>query len=505
MKKRIVALICVFTAVALMLCSCGGGTNGPDSEDVTPVYEDKAQQKIVKITLPYFGTDSINPYFAKSSENLALAYLYCQPLFEIKSDYSAEPVIAENYEYEGRNIYVTLKNVTFSDSSAVTPRDVVYSYEIAKDCPAFSQRLKNVEDAYMKGERVVFTLDTPDVLGINALCFPVVKFGSAWSEQLAPIGSGVFIFSEPEKMTLNPNAQLASEINTVELYDVTKPEYITHELEIGNFNFLFDDFSEGAYKRIVAANKAITLNSFVFLELNSGNPVLSSAAMRTAVYYAIDKQEVSATAYQGYSRATSVPFNPDLYLLKNVELADVKGNKQKCSEILSKLGYNYRNANDVLTNSVNSLELRLLVNSENSMRILAAYKIAGELNSQGFKVNVEAVDFGTYTARIAAGDFDMYLGEVKLTENMDLSAFSSGSASTGIDKTSTFFGAYTSFRNGNLDMPSMLDSFYDSMPFVPICYRMGLAAYSSEYTPDFSYAPFNIYGNIENWEASKQE
>jgi len=474
-----------------------------DDEGITTVYEDKEEQKIVKITLPYYESETLNPFTATSSENLALCYLYCQPLFEIKSDYSVEPVIAEGYEYEDRNIYVTLKSVTFSDGSLLTPRDVVYSYDMAKESPAFSQRLKNVEDSYMKGERVVFTLTEPDVLGVNALCFPVVKFGSAWSDEVLPIGSGVFVLSEPEKMTLNPNAQIASEINTVELYNVRKLEYITNELEIGNFNFLFDDFSEGTYKRIVAANKAITLNNLVFLELNANNKALASAALRTAVYYAVDKEEVSATAYQGYSRAASVPFNPDLYLLEGVETPDVKGDKSKCATILSKLGYNFRNEKQVLTNSVTNLEFSLLVNKDNAFRTAAAYKIASELNSRGFLIHVEAVDFATYSARIASGDFDMYLGEVKLTENMDLSVFSSGSASTGIDKSSSFFGVYNSFKQGNTDINALLDSFYDNMPFVPVCYRMGLAAYSGEYTPDFSYAPFNIYGNIENWEASK--
>ena len=485
-----------------MLCSCGT-KDSPEEGETAPVYEDRAEQKIVKITLPYSSADTLNPFTATGSENLALCYLYCQPLFDIKSDYSAEPVIAEAYEYDGRNINVTLRSVAFSDASLLTPRDVVYSFELAKQSPAFSQRLKNVEDAYMKGERVVFTLTEPDVLGVNALCFPVVKFGSAWSDDILPIGSGVFVLTEPEKMTLNPNSQIASEINTVELYNVRKLEYITNELEIGNFNFLFDDFSEGAYKRIVAANKAITLNNLVFLELNCNNKVLASSAMRTAVYYAVDKDEVSATAYQGYSKATSVPFNPDLYLLEGVETPDVKGDRSKCATILSKLGYNYKNTKGVLTNSSDSLEFRLLVNNNNAFRTAAAYKIASELNTQGFGINVEAVDFDTYTQKIASGDFDMYLGEVKLTENMDLSVFSSGSASTGIDKSSSFFGVYNSFKQGATSMDAMLDSFYDTMPFVPVCYRMGLAAYSGEYKPDFSYAPFNIYGNIENWEASK--
>lgn len=501
-KKRIISVICILTAVVLTLCSCNG-TSKPESGEEAPVYEDKAEQKIVKITLPYTDADTLNPFMATDEKNLALTYLYCQPLFEVKSDYSVEPIIAESYETEGRNIYVMLKPVTFSDGSLLTPRDVVYSYELAREAPAFRERLKNVEDAYMRGERVAFTLTSPDILGVNALCFPVVKFGSAWSSDVLPIGSGMFVKTSDNAFTLNPNSEIISEINTVELYDVKKPEYLTNELEIGNYNFLFDDFSEGSYKRIVAQNKAITLNNLVYLGLNSKDAVLSSSAMRTAIYYAIDKEEVSATAYQGYSKATSVPFNPELYLLKDAVVPEIAGDKQKCASILSKLGYNFRDEKSVLNNTVNSLNLKLLVNSDNAFRVSAAYRIATELNSQGFNITVDTVDFATYSQRIAAGDYQMYIGEVKLTENMDMSVFRSGSASAGMDTSASFFADYDGFKAGETELDRLIDSFLDSMPFVPICYRMGLAAYSRAYTPDFSYAPFNIYGNIENWEAAE--
>lgn len=63
------------------------------------------------------------------------------------------------------------------------------------------------------------------------------------------------------------------------------------------------------------------------------------------------------------------------------------------------------------------------MNSENSFRAAAANSIAESLRSIGFSVTVDAVPLDKYNQKIASGDFDLYLGEIKLTENLDLRPF----------------------------------------------------------------------------------
>lgn len=504
MNNRIIKALCLVTAILLLFCSCTAKTDTPD-EQQQPIYEDKASPEIVQITLPYSQSDSLNPFFATGVENSALAFLYCQPLFEVKSDYSAEPVLAESYSIAENRISVTLKSALFSDGSAVTARDVVYSFNLAKQSPAYSSRLAKVESALSVGSDVSFAFTSPDIFGVNLLSFPIVKSGTGSSADSVPTGSGVFMLTGDEVMTLNPNSQVISTINTVYLYNVKQLQYITNELQIGNFNYLFEDFSEGQYKSIVAENKTITLNNLVFLGINSGDALLSSAPLRTAIYYAINKENVSAGAFQGYSKAANTPFNPDLFMLDGVDLPSVNGDKEKCLSILKKTGFNLFNAAGVRTNGRQALSFSILVNADNKFRTAAAYKIADELQSVGIGINVEAVDSATYQQRVATGSFQLYLGEVKLTENLDLSVFKDTAVGVGIDKNSKFFESYNLFRQGGIGIAEFAESFYDDMPFVPICYRAGMAAYSKAYTPDFSYAPFNIYGNIENWEAAKPE
>ena len=247
----------------------------------------------------------------------------------------------------------------------------------------------------------------------------------------------------------------------------------------------------------------LPLDNLVYLGINGKNRVLSSAAIRTAIYYAINKDNASATPYQGYAVAASTPFNPDFYELKNIDLPDVKGDKAKARSIIEKLGYNYNTKDGAKSNSEYDLSFTLIVNKNNPFRVAAANKIAEELNECGFKIEVARLDTENYKQRISDGEYQLCIGEVKLPENMDLYAFYGGFFKESFPEKLKFFNDYASYKAGEIDMNTLVNSYLNDVPFVPICYRVGMAAYTKSYSPDFTYAPFDIYGNIENWEAVK--
>lgn len=499
MSKKIISLMLVCVTVAAIFCSCA--KTDKDKDNTT--YTDKGNAKIVKISLPYSSSDSLNPYFAQGNENLALSYIFCRPLFTVKSNYSSEPIVADSFSIREDRIDISINPMMFSDGSAVTADDIVYSFDLAKKSIAFSQRLRNIDKAVANSSGVTFTLKSPDKLAANVLTFPIVKRGTADKSENIPTGSGVFMFSGREKLTINPYSQTISSINTVELCDIKTLELAVSELEIGNINYLFEDFSEGVFKGIVAENKSVTLNNLVYLGINGKNSVLSSAAVRTAIYYAINKDNASATPYQGYAVAAATPFNPDFYELKSIELPDVKGDKAKARSIIEKLGYNYDTKGGAKSNSEYDLSFTLIVNKNNPFRVAAANKIAEELNECGFKIEVARLDTENYKQRISDGEYQLCIGEVKLPENMDLYAFYGGFFKESFPERLKFFNDYSSYKAGEIDMNTLVNSYLNDVPFVPICYRVGMAAYTKSYSPDFTYAPFDIYGNIENWEAVK--
>lgn len=64
--------------------------------------------------------------------------------------------------------------------------------------------------------------------------------------------------------------------------------------------------------------------------------------------------------------------------------------------------------------------LRLLVNEENSFKLSVAREIAASFSAAGIDMTVTALPWADYTAALAAGSFDLYYGEVRLTADWNL-------------------------------------------------------------------------------------
>ena len=68
-------------------------------------------------------------------------------------------------------------------------------------------------------------------------------------------------------------------------------------------------------------------------------------------------------------------------------------------------------------------KLKLLVNSDDTLRLQVAREIAASLTAQGLPTVTAEAATEEYTQRIRSGDYDLYLGCTRLSANMDLSAF----------------------------------------------------------------------------------
>lgn len=499
---RTLAVLLLF--LLLFLTACGekqpGDTAGGEQGGTNPSGEAQA----LTLTLPYFEKDSLNPYFAASAQNRDLSALYCQPLFEVTAAYAAQPVLADSCSFDENTMTVTLKSATFSDGSALSADDVVYSFTLAKASSWYATRLASVTAARARKGAVVFTLSSPDKLAANLLTFPIVKRKTADKTDEIPVGTGAFVLAADR--TLSPNTHGSQgNVQSVSLFSIKDVSYLKNALEIGSISYLFSDFSSGSYTRVVAENKFITMNNLVYIGMNANTGALSNAAVRTAVYYAADKAAVASAAYQGCATAVGLPFHPNYLAAQNLSVGQTEADTDRALEILQKSGYNRYDKNSVRTNGTETLKMTVLVNSENSFRVSAAQSVADNLNACGFSVTVESVPAAEYQSRVASGNFTLYIGEVKLPENLDLSAFyaAGGSASAGINKTLPFWQTFQSFRAGERNAEQVSAAFLDDMPFVPLCYRAGMAAYSKGLAPDFSLAAYAMYGNITRWSTAQ--
>lgn len=88
----------------------------------------------------------------------------------------------------------------------------------------------------------------------------------------------------------NENYGGSVNIPEIKLYEIENFTYAENALEIGNVNFLFKDMSDSVYRHVSVDSSTVNMNNLVFLGINDSKDVLSSSAVRTAIYYAIDKK-----------------------------------------------------------------------------------------------------------------------------------------------------------------------------------------------------------------------
>lgn len=505
-KRMLLRLCALLFCLLFLFAGCKG--NGEEEDPTAPEQTNQSGETVApsekNIKLPFFEKDTLNPYFAVSRENRSLASLYAEPLYRVIANYTPHPILAKSGTGSGKTFKVELQAAKFSDGTNLTASDVVYSFQKAKASTWYGARLAKIESAKARGNSVEFTLTEPNAYVENLLTFPILKQGTAETPEGVPVGTGPYILrpnGETQKNTQNASSASAMPVSLITIKDAT---HLKNALEIGNVSFLFSDFEKGSYERIVAQNTFITMNHLVYLGMNEAKPPLNSAALRTAIYYGVDKNGIASSAFQGCAQAAGLPIHPAALQAQEITPPSTAKDSKRAVEILSKIGYNRYDKNGILSNGTTSLQMTVLVNSENPFRLAAAKHVANTLSELGLNVTVESVPYDTYAARLRSGDFFLYIGEVKLPEDLDLSVFFApgGAANVGIAPELSVCAAATAWHQGAKSPAQFAEIFLDDMPFVPLCYRSGMAAYEKRLTPDFSVASYDIYGDVAVWKTA---
>lgn len=494
--KKSFKILSVFLSIILLFCACGKQPDTNDSETTTPQTPQNnintpQTEKNGELRLPYNKADGINPFFAKSYENLYLARLLYSSLYYVSQSYEAEPLVAASININGKNAAVTVKSGLACHGSAnITPADVVYSFNKAKSSYAYSDSLKSIKSAAVSGNSVVFTSTFADNSVALKLTFPIVKENSAELQSDIPIGFGEYYFYE------NTLISTSGAKPTVALISVNTAQSSLNAYKIGNTDIFFSDLSDCTYTQLHGNFLSADLNNMVYLGFNGDLGGLNKN-IRSAVAVLLNSESIAQESYQGHASACKVPCNPNWSGYKEGESVQIplSGDKQTAAQIIDRCGFT-RYAGKALTNGAFVLSFSLIVNADNKYRVAAAYAVADALNEAGFYIEVKPLSFEDYSERIASGNYEMYIGETKLDFSMDLSQFftEDGALSNGIEQEKTA-KSYFDMRAGKISYAQFYKIFVEYYPFVPLAFRTGAVFSSNNFDGDFSRFPYDLYYN----------
>lgn len=459
-KSLIIILI-----ISLLMTSCGQVDIPNTSVDSSNEIEELTPVEGGEIIVPLTNFNTLNPLLTTNLYYYYFSKLIYEGLFDFDDNLNVIPKLAKDYTIlnGGRTVSIELRDgIKWHDGEDFTAEDVAFTIDVIKYAKRESIYGSVIEENLGLGQAVNFNsvintkiinnraieinFDKPYLNNLEILTFPIIpkhhfiaKGSSAIVKALEiddyiPIGTGPYKFDSYEKnktikLSRNTDYWNGSPFIQQVIGKVLDDEkLILTAFETGQINMattLGVDWDK--YKQ----NSRIKVLEFIspnheFLAFNYNNPLLSGElglAIRKAIYYGINRQDIIHKVYLGHGTQIDIPLHPDSYLISDKAFS-YGFNKEKAIEILEEAGFKDLDDDGILEGEDGKkLKLRLLTNPNNSYRRLVSDLIKEHLKDIGMEI---ILDFDTkyvkdydgeeqealwqeFITRLNRGDYDIVL------------------------------------------------------------------------------------------------
>lgn len=535
-------LVSVFLVVAFLFIS--GCSNNGNSNTLSNNQQNEVSAKHPEaLSLMYSETATLNPYETSTSKlNTQLMYLLYEPLIKLNNNFEPEYLLAESCVITENRCVVTLKNVLFSDGTSVTADDVVFSYNKAiNNSEKYKEQLSDVKSVNVIDSKTVsFILSKQDIYFTNLLDFPIIKRGTDnWFDEnnfpLLPTGAGKYVFDNSNSKLVKNEHYTLSEVKvpTINLINAPDDEVINHYISNNSISAFYTNISNSVATTTNGNIIKINTNNLNFIGVNMNKKPLSDVRMRYVISYAIDRAKICTESFYGYATPATGIYNNAFDDTKGLQNLETSQNMQLVVANLEDLGYNNKNVDGYYIDSNGKvLSFNILTDNENKSRLAAANLIASQLNSCGIKATVIEKSWDNYIYSLKNGMFDLYLGEVSIPKNMDVTQIitQNGSAAFGIveknsatqnstssntSKTSSNSSSNSSsvtneqsaqihfslsdsisaFYKGKASLHDVLNAFNSQLPIIPICHKLDAVVYNNSLAFSTAVPSFVDYYN----------
>ena len=425
--KRIITLLlsCVLILSCFAGCSDDAAAYNPTGdalsrEDGSPMKEPIKKEKEQDLTLTYYPDITLNPLQCTDYTNRALFSLMYQGLFTTDHEYNVYPLLCKTYTraQDMRSYTFYLETATFSDGTTVTPEDVVATYLAAKESTYYKGRFTHITDILLSEDGgITFLLATPMENLPILLDIPILKATELESQR--PLGTGPYYFDASGNGILRRrtnwwgSADMAITAKAIALVKAESNPQIRDNFEFFGLDLVCANPGSDNYTDYRCDYELWDSENggFLYLTCNMDSEIFQNEEIRKNLTFAIDRETIAADNYRGFGMAASLPASP-----LSPYYSQVQAEKYAYDG-----GEKFRMA--VEGSGMLGKELTLLVNSDDTMRERIARTIGEALTNAGLVVIIKAINGESYRYALRMREYDLYLGQTRLSPNMDLSAF----------------------------------------------------------------------------------
>ena len=315
----------------------------------------------------------------------------------------------------------------------------------------------------------------------------------------------------------DPGARLAQlqsgEVDTIGV----QPEQITTvdaDPNLKRFNFKDDGYDYIGLNLADPADPQPGMDEDGNLIEQPPHPVLSDPAVRLAIAHSLDYATIIDNVYlgQGYQIASNVL--PAMEWAHDPAIQPYDYDPALAAQILDEAGWVDDDGDGVRAKDGVALELGLMTNAGNTTREDLGVLVQDQLNAVGFKINFEAIDFGTVVENLLGQTFDMVIiGWTGLGSDPNDDSF----WHTQYDTPGSGFN-FVSYQNPRINElleqgiqvpgcdPAERAVFYqeiqqiihDDIPYVFISGRVGNVGYNARWE-GLNPGAWQFYWNVEQW------
>ncbi len=465
------------------------------------------------MVLAYSADEVINPYTCKSTLTQNICYLLYDSLLVLNPDFEAEYVLAKSITVDHTIVKVQVRSgIVFSDGSPLTAEDVSYSYYMAAKTKGsiYKNRLANVTNCSVNGMTVTFMMKEENVNAYKLLDFPIVHYDPSANKELPPTGSGRYKFATMSD-GVTPNMKLLVKnqkwynpekvkIESIGLREMPTVESIVHSIEIGTVSYMYSDMRDGTPQNVNADYQKVDINNLVYMGINTNDTALADENVRRAMSYAISTNEIASVGFSGMALGATGPFTPNWSEAAKYQQGNGRSKHNAAIECLEQSGYVIINNGIREDQSGKQLSFTMLVNRDNDRHLAAAENIRSQLAKIGINIEITKISAKGMLTRAEEGQYHLYLAEYSILNDMDIGdLFTPGAGLYNGPQPYDCMRSYDSYIKGKGSIEDFISSFESEIPFIPLCYRMGIIVYTRSVDGVGKVSENQPFYNMQNW------
>ena len=508
MRRALALLLAV--CLGLALAGCGQETPQPSpSAAPTPVPTRTAET--VRFSLGYDPSASRHPITGGSQMNQELTGLVYQGLYELDNTFTPRPVLAASGApgEDGYSWTFTMKSgALFSDGTPLTARHAADSLNAARSAPLYAARLSAVTAvAAADDATLTVTLSVPNGNLPALLDVPIVlEQGEG-----PPLGTGYYRYeSAGERLFLQTNpyhgGAAALPYDAIPLTAVGDAGERIAAFDSGEITAVTTEFSSAYALGYSSSYEACDYptTSLIYVGFQAGKGPCQSPQVRQAFSRAFDREALVQVEMSGHGDPACLPVSPLHGEYDEEAAALLAHDPEEAAALLAQAGYEINEEDGLLYHRRTPLAVTLLVNSDNEPRQAAADALAASLRELGVDVTVNTLPWEGYTAALARGDFDLYIGEVRLTGDFDPAPLLTGALNYGVGEDWELAQALDAWRGAwgearALAARDLWSRFAQSAPVAPLCFRRGSLLVRWGMVSDLQPTRANPFYRMEEW------